>query len=279
MSYNTINLELKNKIATITLDQPKTFNSMTIKFWQELIDVFSQINDSDARVTIINGNGKHFTSGLDLKDFAQIGINKGNDVGRRAEYLRRQILDMQESFNVIEKARMPVIASIHGACVGGGIDLISACDIRYATVDSFFSIHEIKIGMAADVGTLQRLPKLMSEGMMKELAYTGRRLSGLEAKNCGLVNETFENKDSMEEYVLSIANQIVTKSPIALAGTKEILTFSRDHNIKDGLNYAATWNAAMLQSEDFINAIKAQLEKKEPVFNDLEPMPHFVKKN
>ena len=279
MSYKTIKFELKNKVANITLNQPKTFNSMTIKFWQELIDVFNEINDSDARVTIIDGNGKHFTSGLDLKDFAQIGISRGNDIGRRADYLRRLILDMQESFNTIEKARMPVIASIHGACIGGGIDLISACDIRFATIDSFYSVHEVNIGMTADVGTLQRLPKLMPEGLIKELAYTGRKFSGVEAKEFGLVNNVFQDKASLQEHVRDIANQIITKSPIALAGTKEILTYSRDHSIQDGLNYVATWNSAMLQSKDFTLAVKAQLEKKEAIFDDLEPLPHFIKKN
>lgn len=278
MSYKTIKFELKNKIANITFNQPKTYNSMTIKFWQELIDVFNEINDSGARVTIINGNGKHFTSGLDLKDFAQIGISRGDDIGRRAEYLRRLILDMQESFNTIEKARIPVIASIHGACIGGGIDLISACDIRFATIDSFYSIHEINIGMAADVGSLQRLPKLMPEGLVKEFAYTGRRFTGLEGKEFGLINDVFKDKVSLEEHVWKIANQIITKSPIALAGTKEILTFSRDHSVQDGLKYAATWNSAMLQSKDFTLAVKSQLEKKEAIFDDLETLPHFTKK-
>ena len=279
MVFETVEIVVAEKIAHLTLNQPKSFNAMQPTFWRELVEAFEVINNSDARVTVIDAAGKHFTSGLDIQAFLELGLNEKKDVGRRAENLRQQILLMQRSFNTIEKARMPVIVAVHGACIGGGVDMISACDIRYATEDAFFSIHEINIGMAADVGTLHRLPYLMPDGLVRELAYTGRRLGGSEAAACGLVNNTFPDRDSLIAHVMDVAQEIAEHSPIALSGTKEMLTYSRDHNVSDSLNYVATWNSAMLQSADFAEGIEAQVEKRSAEFADLESLPSFKKES
>lgn len=278
MAYETISLDIADDIARLRLNRPEALNAMNPAFWQEMVDAFAAIDESAARVTLLDAAGRHFTAGLDLKAFAEIGLDREGDIGRKAERTRRQILEMQESFSVIERARMPVIAAVHGACIGGGIDLISACDFRLCTDDAFFSIHEINIGMAADVGTLQRLPHVMPAGLVRELAYTGRRMGAEEARSCGLVNATFATREAMEARCMELARQIADKSPVALAGTKEMLTYARDHSVTDGLNYIATWNAAMLQSVDLGEAIAAQTQNREATFAALEAPPRFVKR-
>jgi enoyl-CoA hydratase len=188
--------------------------------------------------------------------------------GRSREKLRRFILDLQESLASIERCRKPVIAAIHGACVGGGIDLITACDLRYCSADATFSVKEIDIGMTADVGTLQRLPRLIGEGMARELAYTGRFIGGAEAAELRLVNRCYETPDALRAGVLDIARTIAAKSPLGIRGCKEMITYARDHSVADGLNYIATWNAAMLLSEDFAEAARANAERRTPHFTD-----------
>ena len=192
--------------------------------------------------------------------------------------LRRSVLEMQESFNVIERSSVPVLAAVQGACVGGGVDLVSACDMRYCTADAFFVIQEINIGMVADVGTLQRLPHLIPAGLVRELAYTGRRLEAEEARRAGLVNRVFDDRAAMLEGVLEIAREIAARSPLAVRGSKEMLNFTRDHTVAEGLNYIATWQAGMLLSDDFGEAAAAHAEKREPEFDDILPAAGIVKR-
>lgn len=279
MGFATLKLIFDGPVATVVLNRPEAANAMNGALWQELPDAFVAIEDNpEARVAVISGAGKHFTSGIDLREFAAMQGAEFADDGRRRENLRRKILEMQESFSAIERCRVPVIAAIHGACIGGGIDLISACDMRFSTDDAFFSIHEINIGMAADVGTLQRLPHIIPAGVMRELAYTGRRISGSEAAAIGLVNRAFASQDEMLAHVMELAREIAGKSPLAITGTKEMLTYARDHSVADGLNYVATWNAAMLLSDDLKNAVMAQMSKSEAEFADLAPPPRFVRR-
>ena len=186
---------------------------------------------------VISSSGRHFTAGMDLSVFGGLGKAESNDRARINEQLRRSVLETQESFNVIEACRVPVLAAIQGGCIGGGVDLVTACDMRYCTADAFFCIQEINIGMVADVGTLQRLPHLIPAGMVRELAYTGRRFTATEAKSAGLVNTVYADQASMVESVLTIAREIATKSPLAVHGTKEVLKYTRDHTVADGLNY------------------------------------------
>ncbi|MCG8503460.1 MAG: crotonase/enoyl-CoA hydratase family protein [Sphingomonadales bacterium] len=279
MGFSTLKLIFDGPVAKVVLNRPEAANAMNGALWQELPDAFVAIDEiPEARVAVITGEGKHFTSGIDLQEFAAMQGAEFADDGRRRENLRRKILEMQESFNAIERCRVPVIAAVHGACIGAGIDMISACDMRFSTEDAFFSIHEINIGMAADVGTLQRLPHIIPAGVMRELAYTGRRVSGSEAAAIGLVNRAFASQEEMLAHLAELAGEIAGKSPLAVAGTKEMLTYARDHSVADGLNYVATWNAAMLLSDDLKNAVMAQMSKSEPEFPDLAPPPRFVRR-
>jgi enoyl-CoA hydratase len=257
-------------VATIAFNRPHKANAMEVATWRELHATMRWADETPAvRVAILRGNGRHFTSGIDLSMLAGLSdqIRDACD-GRSREKLRRFILDLQESLASIERCRKPVIAAIHGACVGGGIDLITACDLRYCSADATFSVKEIDIGMTADVGTLQRLPRLIGEGMARELAYTGRFIGGAEAAELRLVNRCYETPDALRAGVLDIARTIAAKSPLGIRGCKEMITYARDHSVADGLNYIATWNAAMLLSEDFAEAARANAERRTPHFTD-----------
>ncbi|PAU57724.1 enoyl-CoA hydratase [Pseudomonas sp. PIC25] len=267
--YKAFRIELADKIAHVQINRPEKINAMNADFWTEIIDVFRWVDETDeVRVVVLSGAGKHFSSGIDLMLLAQAGSQLGKDTGRNAEALRRTILKLQASFNAVDNCRKPVLAAIQGYCLGGAIDLISACDMRYSTVDAQFSIKEIDMGMAADVGTLQRLPRIIGDGMMRELAYTGRTVDGGEALRIGLVNRTYADQSELLDGVFGIAREIAAKSPIAIRGTKEMIRYMRDHRVDDGLNYIATWNAAMLQSADLRVAMAAHMSKQKPEFAD-----------
>jgi enoyl-CoA hydratase len=281
MTYQTLNFSVENHIAHIQLNRPKNFNSMVMEFWQEMIDVFAQIDeDPTARVVVISSTGKHFTAGLDLSAFAGIAAElKSNvDGGRLREQMKNNVLELQESFTVIEKCRLPVLVAIQGGCIGGGVDLVSSTDMRYCTKDAFFCIQEINIGMTADVGTLQRLPHLIPSGLVRELAYTGRRMFAEEAKEAGLVNLVFEEVDQMLTSVMEIAAQIAAKSPLAVLGTKEMFNYTRDHSVDDALRYMAVWQAGMFFSDDLFEAATANAEKRQPEFENLLPPKKLVRR-
>ncbi|TDF81555.1 crotonase/enoyl-CoA hydratase family protein [Pseudomonas sp. H9] len=268
-AYEAFKVELKNSIAHIQINRPEKYNAMNAAFWSEIVDIFKWIDDTDAvRAVVISGAGKHFSAGIDLMLLASVANELGKDVGRNARLLRRTILRMQASFNAVDNCRKPVLAAIQGYCIGGAIDLVSACDMRYCSTDAQFSIKEIDMGMAADVGTLQRLPRIIGDGIMRELAYTGRTVEAQEAQRIGLVNRVYDTHEALLEGVFAIAAEIAGKSPIAVAGTKEMLSYMRDHRIDDGLEYIATWNAAMLQSTDLRVAVAAHMSKQKPEFAD-----------
>ena len=187
---------------------------------------------------------------------------------RTRENLRNLILDLQDTLTSLERCRKPVLAAIHGACVGGGVDLIACADMRYCAAGTYFSVKEVDLGMVADVGSLQRLPRLIGEGMVRELAYTGRKLGAAEAGQIGLVNRVFDSPEALLEGVMQLARAIAAKSPLAIRGTKDMLNHARDHSVADGLDRVATWNAAMLLSEDLQAAIRAGLTKQAPTFRD-----------
>lgn len=267
--YKTLLVEQVGKVAHIQINRPEKINAMNRDFWLEMVDVFNWVDETpEVRCAVISGAGKHFSAGIDLQMLAEAASDMEKDIGRKAEAIRRNVLKLQESFNVIDRCRKPVIAAVHGYCIGGAIDLISACDMRYSTDDASFSIKEIDMGMAADVGTLQRLPRIIGDGMMRELAYTGRAVDGVEAARIGLVNRTWADHAQLLAGVMEIAQNIAAKSPLAIRGTKEMIRFSRDHSVEDGLNYIATWNAAMLQSDDLKAAVMAHMSKQAPEFAD-----------
>jgi enoyl-CoA hydratase len=269
-------LNVDEGIARVTLSRGEQLNTMNRAFWGDMVAAFAAIAaDESVRVAVIGAEGKHFTAGLDLNEFGDLAAST-EEPARRAEQTRRMILAMQESFSAIDRCRVPVLAAVQGGCIGGGVDLASACDMRYCSEDAFFTIQEINIAITADVGTLQRLPHILPQGLVRELAYTGRRMSGHEGFQCGLVNQVFESHEDLANGTMGIAREIASKSPLAMAGTKEILNYTRDHSIAEGLNYVATWNAAMLSDADLAEAFSAKAEKREAAFADLLPARKLV---
>jgi enoyl-CoA hydratase len=270
MNFKTLKVSLADAIAHVELNRPEKANAMEEAMWHDIRDAMRWADETpEIRVIVISGAGKPFTSGIDLAMLASIGAHIKDDCdGRSREKLRRLILDLQDTLTSIERCRKPVIATVHGACVGGGIDLITACDMRYCSADAYFVVKEIDVGMTADVGTLQRLPHIVGQGMARELAYTGRKVTGAEAQAIQLVNRCFEGPDEMRAGVDEIARTIAAKSPLSIRGCKEMITYARDHSVADGLNYIATWNAAMLLSQDIFEAGRANMEKRTPLFKD-----------
>ncbi len=271
--YKCFDVSLEKGVATVTLNRGDELNTMIPAFWVELPKIINSINKSgEARVIVLASTGKHFSAGMDLAVFSMGSADAAAETGRVRAGLRENALHLQDSFTCLEKARIPVLAAIQGGCVGGAVDMVTACDMRYATEDAFFCIQEINIGMTADVGTLQRLPKLIPEGVCRELAYTGRRMQADEAKSVGLVNEVYSDKESLLDGVMEIAEEIAAKSPLAIWGSKEMITYSRDHSTADSLNYIATWQSGMFQPADMKEAFSAKAENRPSDFDDLLPM-------
>lgn len=268
--FETVTVSVADHVATVRLNRPEKMNAMNLAMWHDLRRAFQYIDAlPEARVAVLEGEGRAFTSGIDLQMMMGLGGQIQNDCdGRTRESLRRVILDLQDTLTSLERCRKPVLAAVHGACVGGGIDLITCADMRYCSADAWFSIKEIDIGMTADVGTLQRLPKLIGEGMARELAYTARKVDAAEAKEIRLVNRVFESPEALRAGVRAIAAEIAAKAPLAIRGVKEMINYARDHSVADGLNYNATWNAAMLMSADLQEAMKAGMAKRAPEFKD-----------
>ncbi|WP_332854519.1 crotonase/enoyl-CoA hydratase family protein [Duganella sp. S19_KUP01_CR8] len=269
-SFETLTLSVADHIATVRLNRPEKLNAMNLAMWNDIRSAFQHIDATpEIRVAILEGEGKAFTAGIDLQMMMGLGPQIRDDCdGRTRENLRRVILDLQDTLTSLERCRKPVLAAVHGACVGGGIDLICCADMRYCSADAWFTIKEIDIGMTADVGTLQRLPKLIGDGMARELAYTARKVDAAEAKEIRLVNRVFDTPEALSAGVRAIAAEIAAKAPLAIRGVKEMITYARDHSVADGLNYNATWNAAMLMSADLQAAMMAGMSKTTPVFKD-----------
>ena len=278
--YKCFDLNVSENIANLIFSRPGELNTMSRDFWVELGDVLDEINrNSDIRVVVMSSTGKHFCAGMDLNAFSNgvdnIPDNKKPDSARVGEAIYRVAKELQEYISTLEKIRVPVIAAIQGGCIGGAVDLVTACDIRLASNDAFFCIQEVNIGMAADVGTLQRLPRIIPDSKMRELAYTGRRMYADEAKETGLVSDTYDSQDKMLEAASSLAKEIASKSPVAIYGLKAVMNYSRDHSVKDGLEYNALWSGAMLSQKDMTEAMTANMEKREASFNDLVDVKKF----
>uniref|UniRef100_UPI00398F1BD3 delta(3,5)-Delta(2,4)-dienoyl-CoA isomerase, mitochondrial isoform X2 n=1 Tax=Pristiophorus japonicus TaxID=55135 RepID=UPI00398F1BD3 len=259
--------QARDDVLHVELNRPEKRNAMNKTLWREMVECFNRIaQDSDYRAVVVSGAGKMFTAGIDLMDMAGDVLQpKEDDTARRAWHMRNTIRQYQESFSVIEKCPKPVIAAVHSACIGGGVDLITACDIRLCSQDAWFQVKEVDIGMAADVGTLQRLPKVIGNAsLVRELVYTARKMMADEALSCGLVSRVFQDKEAVLEGAFEMASEIASKSPVAVQGTKLNLIYSRDHSVQEGLDYIATWNMSMLQSEDIVKSAQAAMEKKSP---------------
>jgi enoyl-CoA hydratase len=271
--YTCFDIQLDDGVATVTMNRGEQLNTMVPAFWEELPTLVRELDASGGvRVIVLASTGRHFSAGMDLAVFGERPDgNAKAEPGRLRANLRANLLHLQETFSVLEKARMPVLAAIQGGCVGAAVDMVTACDMRYATEDAFFCIQEINIGMTADVGTLQRLPKLIPEGVCRELAYTGRRMPAAEAKAVGLVNEVFADHEELLDGVREVARTIASKSPLAIYGSKEMITYTRDHSTADSLNHIATWQSGMFQPSEMMESFKARTEKRDGDFEDLLP--------
>ena len=270
MQFETLAVSVDQHVATVKLNRPEKANAMNWQMWQDIRSAMQWADRTpEVRVVILEGEGKHFTSGIDLTMMMGLQAQIKDDCdGRSREKLRALVLELQDTLTSIERCRKPVLAAIHNGCVGGGVDLISCTDMRYCSADAYFTIKEIDIGMVADVGTLQRLPKLIGQGITRELAYTGRVFDAQEAREIGLLNRVFATREALYEGVQAIAASIAAKSPLSIRGTKEMLNYARDHSVADSLNYIATWNAAMLQSKDLVAAMTASMARQVPQFKD-----------
>ena len=274
-------VSIENGIAHISMNRPDQLNSMIRVFWKELPDLIKEIDkNSDARVIVLSGQGKHFSAGMDLATFVPPKKSEVEvDPARQREVFYHEVLELQDAFTALEECRMPTIASIHGACVGGAIDMVAACDMRYCSEDAFFKIAEVDIGIAADVGTLQRLPSLIPLAVLRELAYTGRKCDSAEAKSLGLVNEVYSSVDNMMNEVQKLAQTIASKSPLVTRVIKKQINYARDHSVKEALDYHAAWNSSLISGQDMEAAMKAFMEKSKANYDDLEPTHSFWEKD
>lgn len=264
-------VEIDAHVAHLIMDRPQKANAMSAEFWEDLPRLTRTLcTDPAVRAILISGEGRHFSSGMDLSAFADIADMSSGEPGRAAHALYSHILHLQDSFTALERAHVPVICAIHGACVGGAIDMITAADIRLASEDAYFAVEEINIGMAADVGTLQRLPKVIAPGIAKELCFTGRRFGAAEAKGFGLINEVHADREAVIAAGLALAKDIATKSPLAMAGIKRSLNYAVDHTTSDALEQIALWNGGMLRPEDLMTAMQARAAKQEADFKGLK---------
>jgi enoyl-CoA hydratase/carnithine racemase len=269
MNFETLVVTETDGVAHIELNRPDKVNAFNATMWKELRQAFDWLSTSHARVGVLSARGRHFTAGIDIALLVatQSEISALPE-GSRQEKLKELIAEFQQAISAAESCRKPVLAAIHGACIGAGVDLITACDMRYASRDAGFSVKEIDVAIVADVGTLQRLPRLIGEGLARELAYTAREFDGNEAHAMRLVNRVFPDRDSLMSYVMDMAKTIAGKSPLAIRGIKDTLNYSRDHSVAEGLAYVAAKNAAILFSSDFAEAISAAQQKRNARFAD-----------
>ena len=263
------------QVAHLVLNKPEALNTMHPTFWRELDTVLAHLHQTGtARALVISSTGKHFSAGMALETFGgAITMDDQSPEGRAAIF--DLLTDMQATFTRLENLRIPVIMAIHGGCIGGAVDMVTAGCIRYATQDAFFCIQEINIGMVADVGTLQRLPKLIPLGVVKELAYTGRRLGAAKALGYGLVNEVFDTQEAMLAAALQCAQEIASKPPIAIWGTKQAIHYARDHSVEDSLRQMGWLQGAIWSNAHVREAIVAMKEKRAPQFTPLAALRSF----
>ena len=274
-----LSIDQDEAVATVWLDRADARNAMGQDLWRDLPRAMAAVGDDDAvRAVVIAAKGPHFTVGLDLKEMGTLLMGGGGGGGdgatsgarpsmaARARSGREGVLRLQESVTAVARCPKPVIAAVHGYCIGGGVDLIAACDIRLASADALFSVREAKMAIVADLGSLQRLPAIISAGHLAELAFTGKDISAERAREIGLVNDVVADADGVHKAARSLAGEIAANSPIAVQGTKAVLAANEGRTVAEGLEYVATWNAGMLASDDLVEAVTAFMEKRPPKF-------------
>jgi enoyl-CoA hydratase len=260
----TISVDKSEHITTLWLEKP----TMPPKMFEELGSAFSEIAlDQDVRAVVVRSRTKHFTYGLDLTAaFQELGAAFTGGTAKPRMELFSTIRRLQGYLDAVADCPVPVIAAAHGWCIGGGVDLISACDIRYATEDAKFSVRETRIAIVADLGSLQRLPPIIGQGHTRELAFTAKDIDAARAREIGLVNDVARDQKELEQMALGTAQQIAENAPLTVRGVKQVLDFGRDRRVADGLEYVAAWNSAFLASEDLGEAMSAFMEKRPPDF-------------
>jgi enoyl-CoA hydratase len=273
---HSFTLNTDNHIAHLVLNQPEALNTMHPTFWRELDEVLTRLhNEGGARVLLISSTGKHFSAGMALETFAgSIKMDDQTPEGRAAIF--DMVTSMQTTFTKLETLRMPVIAAIQGGCIGGAVDMVTACCMRYATSNAFFCIQEINIGMTADVGTLQRLPKLIPMAIAKEMAYTGKRLPADKALQYGLVNAVFDTPEAMLEAAMQCAQEIASKPPIAIWGTKQALHYARDHSVEEALQQMGWLQSAIWSNRHIMESVMAMKAKQPGKFPALARLQSFT---
>ena len=265
-------VEINNSIAHIRFNRPEKRNSMNEDFWNLFPKEVEELDDSgEIRALIVSSTGPHFSSGIDLNMFKDdvVEDESKHELGRSRGYFIQQLHYLQNAASCLEAARFPVIAAIQGGCIGGGIDLVTAADMRICTKDAFFLIEEINVGLAADIGTIQRLPKIIPAGIAREWTMMGEKVSADRAKEVGLVSSLHENQEEMLKSAFEMAEKLASKTPLAMWVTKEVLNYSRDHSVKEGLENVALWNAAMLHKEDVMTTMMSKMQKKKPEYRNL----------
>ena len=278
-------VEINNSIAHIRFNRPEKRNSMNEDFWTMFPKEVEELDDSgEIRALIVSSSGPHFSAGIDLSMFKDdiVENETDNEMGRSRGYFLQQLRFLQNAVSCLEAARFPVVTAVQGGCIGGGIDLITAADIRICTKDAFFLIEEINVGLAADIGTIQRLPKLIPAGIAREWTMLGEKVSADRAKEVGLVSSLHDNHDEMMKNAFEIAEKLASKTPLAMWVTKETLNYSRDHTVKESLENVALWNAATLHKEDVMSTMMSKMQKKKPEYRNLRDknfLKHKANKN
>ena len=278
MELSCFSYQVRANVGHLVLNRPAALNTMSPTFWRELETVLGALhrNSAGVRALVVSSTGKHFSAGMALETFGA-GIAMDDSAAAGRANIVDELLDMQQVFNQLEALRLPVICAIHGGCIGGALDMAAACDVRYCTADAFFCIQEINIGMVADLGSLQRLPKLMGHSLLRELAYTGRRLPAARALASGLVSEVFDTQEQMLEAALACAAEIAAKPPVAIAGSKRALNYARDHSVRDSLEQMALLQAGFWQTDNLKLAIGAR-KGEVAQFEDLRPIQRFAER-
>jgi enoyl-CoA hydratase len=273
MAYRCFDVDIAEGVAHVRMNRPDELNTMVREFWTELPEIVDGISAAaSARAIVLSSTGKHFCAGMDLGVFAG-ATDADAETGRRQARTRSLVKVLQWTATCLEKARMPVLAAVQGGCIGGAVDLVTAADCRYASRDAFFVVQEISIGMTADIGTLQRLGRVIPEGVARELAYTGRRMTAERAYEVGLVQALYDDHEALVQGTLETAREIADRSPLAVWGTKVAMNYARDHGVDDALDQIATWQAGMFQPADLMESFAAKAEKRATSYADLLPDP------
>ena len=268
MTYSCFRIEKSGAVATVYLANPSKRNAMGPAFWDELPQVFAALDqDPEVRAIVLAADGPVWTAGLDLVGVMPLVQTQDGGAIAAKRHLLKLIQRFQEAITRVERTRQPVIAAIHGKCIGGGVDLITACDMRLCSADAVFSVREVRIAIVADVGTLQRLPRIVGEGHARELCYTGDDIGAEHAQRIGLVNHVYPDRDSLIAAAQALAARIAKNSPLAVQGTKTMLVQASETAIREGLARVAMHNTAFLISDDLGEAMSAFLEKREATFS------------